>query len=50
MKTNVEGKEEDQNKRCLVTIENDLRTVDVCVRDIGNRDEWNFGSRVADPN
>jgi hypothetical protein len=30
-------------------IENDMRAVDMCVRDLENRDEWRFRIRVADP-
>jgi hypothetical protein len=30
-------------------IENDMRAVGVCEKDIENREDWRFRTRVADP-
>jgi hypothetical protein len=51
MENNVNGKRGrgKPKKRRLNTIENDMRTVDVFVGDVKNRDEWRFRTRVANP-
>jgi len=36
-------------KRWLDTIENDLRTVGVCIGDVKNRDKWRFWTKVVNP-
>jgi hypothetical protein len=33
----------------LDTIENDMRSVGVCIGDAENRNEWRFRTRMADP-
>jgi len=34
---------------CLDTIENDMRSFSVCVRDLENPDKWKFKTKVANP-
>jgi hypothetical protein len=36
-------------KRWLDMIENDMRSVGICVRDTENRDEWRLRTKVIDP-
>jgi hypothetical protein len=50
MKINVEGKRGRRRpkKRWLDTIENDMRAVGVCVRDVENQEEWWLRTKVSD--
>jgi hypothetical protein len=52
MKMNVKGKRGRgrPKKRWLGMIENDMRAIGMYVEDIVNRDEWEFRTKVPDPN
>jgi hypothetical protein len=49
-KINIDGKRRRRRpkNRWLDTIENDIKAVGVCVRDVENRDQWKFGTKVVD--
>jgi hypothetical protein len=51
MKMNIVGKvgEEDEKKRWLDKIENDIRSVDVCIGYVENRDKQRFRTKLTDP-